>query len=150
MAAAIAVRSKADSILAAYSKSNILIMGDLNDTYNSKTLTVGLKVRNDYADVCNTALYNLSASLAKAGKGSIKYRNRWQLVDMFLVSGNLLDTASKPYCTPDDVSIYDADFLIEYMPASNTYRPKPTYRWINYIGGYSDHLPVLMIIYKNH
>jgi predicted extracellular nuclease len=148
MSAAQALRKAADSILMYQSQANILMMGDFNDTYKSETLTQGLQVNFSYTNISNTKLYNVSALLAEAGDGSIKYRNRWQLVDMFLVSGNLLNPNSDLYCKPSDTGIFMADHLLEYVPAANSYRPKATYRWINYIGGYSDHLPIYMKIYR--
>lgn len=148
MAAAQALRKSIDSLLIKNNQANILAMGDFNDTFNSHTLKDGLgAVYNiDSAKIVNNKIYNITAGLAKAAEGSTKYRNRWQLVDMFLVSGNMLNSQSQLYSSLKDVSIFKADFLLEYVAASNSYRPKPTYRWVNYIGGYSDHLPVLMRI----
>lgn len=143
------LRYVTDSILLETPNANIVIMGDFNDTYKSKIFTDDLCTHNFYNNPVSCNLYNLSAQLAQLGEGSIKYRNRWQLVDMFIVSGNLLNRSSAMFCNPDNVKIIKHDFLLEYMPAKNTYRPKPTYRWINYIGGYSDHLPVSLTLYVN-
>ena len=125
-------------------------MGDFNDTYNSKMLTEVLRVNNELSNIQNEELYNLSSLLAKKGEGSIKYRNRWQLVDMFIISGNMLKPSSNLYCSPNDIMVIKADFLLEYVPTNNNYRPKPTFRWIKYIGGYSDHLPILMQLHIKH
>lgn len=77
---------------------------------------------------------NLAAPLEAAGRGSIRYRGRWELIDMFLVSG-------QSSCT---MEILDFPFLLAHDKVQTGDRPFRTYTGPRYNGGVSDHLPILL------
>ncbi len=148
MSAAATLRTATDSIFAANPFANILIMGDFNDTPDSNPVKNGLQAASDTC--CPACLHNLMAPIAVRGGGTLKYRKDWEVIDMFLVSGNLLDTLQPVYCVPSAAKIYDAGFLLE--PDENYLGNKPlrTYYGGKYKGGVSDHLPIVMTIKRNY
>ena len=107
---------------------NIVAMGDFNDTPSS-TL--------EYSKT----MVNLAAPLARKGHGTIKYSGKWELIDMFFISPEIM--AATP----------GIDMTIERIPfltvKDNTYsgeKPLRTYSGPRYLGGVSDHCPITLVI----
>jgi predicted extracellular nuclease len=144
MAAAQRAKSITDSILQTSPVANIVLMGDFNDTPESIPLTKGLQALLQYGISSPDSLYNLMGQLARHGEGSLRYRGNWELIDQFIVSGNLLNPQATIQCLPDKVKIFKAPFLLEN---DNTYlgqKPFRAYQGPIYKGGISDHLPILL------
>ncbi len=144
---------KADSIQQAYPSAAILIMGDFNGTVGSPAQKL-LRVReypvasqaSRRAKNCpDTLLYDLGYPLVRAGKGSYRYRGRWQLLDRMLVSGSLLNGSRSIQIVPR-LEICDATFLLEEDRSAFGMKPFRTYAGPRYLGGYSDHLPVALLL----
>ena len=135
-AASDALKYKCDSILEADTKAKIVAMGDFNDTPDAPTITA---LNN---------LVNVTYELYKKGKGSIKYRGAWELIDQILVSRNLLaQSGASQTLISSGVSIYSPPYLLEKDGTYSGMKPKRTYIGPRYNGGVSDHLPVILKIY---
>jgi predicted extracellular nuclease len=143
------VKDITDSIMRAQLGANIIICGDLNDHPTDRSLLESLATRTSFENIRNKSLYNLSYYLQEVkGLGSHKYQGHWGVLDQIIVSGGLLDKNSSLYTTPDDAHIFKEDFLLvddEKYTGKELYR---TYLGYKYIGGYSDHLPVYLDLYK--
>ncbi|MDR2813249.1 MAG: endonuclease [Prevotellaceae bacterium] len=150
MAAAEALRRIADSILTASRTANLIIMGDFNDTPDSRCLSEGLGASENLNGVAPDSLYNLALPLHNAGVGSIKFQGKWELIDMFFVSGNLLNKDSPIYCLPADYYIFSPPFLLEPDDTYTGNRPRRTYNGFSYAGGISDHLPAVLDVRKGY
>ncbi len=140
--AASVLKSAVDSVFATNAEAKIIIMGDFNDEPADASLRVGLGTETDFADTHPNRLYNLSAPLKLAGKGTIKFRGRWQLFDQFIVSGTLLMAERGLAARKNSASVFDAGFLLVRDEVYYGYKPFRTYEGYRYTGGYSDHLPV--------
>ncbi|MCL1973326.1 MAG: endonuclease/exonuclease/phosphatase family protein [Bacteroidetes bacterium] len=141
MAAATRLRVSVDSIFALHPNANIMIMGDFNDTPSSKPI----------AFLCvESGLHNLSAPLARGGKGTIRYRGRWELIDQFMVSDNLLCADAPIFTSVAHFGIFSAPFLLIPDNKFLGYKPFRTYIGPRYQGGISDHLPVVLRIERNY
>jgi len=137
---AILIREKVDSILLIQEKSNILIMGDFNDTPGNHSMVADLQAGMPVTEHDDRALYNLMSPMdGNFGKGTNKHQGDWNILDQMLVSGNLLKLTKEAH-------IFDADFLL--VPDERWMGRKPfrTYNGMVYQGGFSDHLPVYMDI----
>ncbi len=111
------------------SGAKTIIMGDFNEEAlhsSISPLTSG------------DSLVNLAAPLAEAGAGSIRYRGRWEMIDMFLASPEIADR-----CSMQTVKV---PFLMERDNTHAGMKPKRTYVGPRYNGGVSDHLPILLHI----
>ena len=132
------VRHVTDSILATNSNANIILMGDFNDTYTTRPLE-NLE-----------PLVNLSG-WATGGEGTYKYREEWNIIDQFLVSGNLLQreaaegefTRQWIYCKKE-MEIFAPDNLLCPDDTYMGVKLKRTFIGPRYAGGVSDHLPILL------
>jgi predicted extracellular nuclease len=135
-----------DSIFNENRNANICIMGDFNDYPDSKSVKA-LDAKPLHVDLGNQYLYNMSLHLQDDNQGSIKYQNRWELIDLFFVSGNLLFNAAGLRCSKSSIEIFKAGFLLDTAIGEGE-SPKRTYRGPSYIGGFSDHLPVILTLSK--
>jgi predicted extracellular nuclease len=136
-----------DSIFNENKNANICIMGDFNDYPDSRPVKI-LKTKPLHVNEGNGYLYNMSLHLQDDKQGSIKYQNKWELIDLFFVSGNLLFNKTGLTCSAGSIEIFDADFLMETVIGEGK-SPKRTYKGPAYIGGFSDHLPVILTFSKN-
>lgn len=131
---------RVDSIMSASGgRAAVIVMGDFNAPSEDKLMSALTGSGN---------LVNLSAELSGTGKGSYKYQGKWEMIDQVLVSPALTDSTGIWHLEPDSFRVVDAPFILtedETYPGS---KPFPTYGGFRWSGGYSDHLPVLIMV--NH
>ena len=144
------LKAKVDSIFNSNSQSNIIITGDFNDYPNNKSINKILNASQDYNQIIDNELYNLSSLLFKSKNiGTHKYQGEWGVLDQFIVSGNILNKENKVYTTREDIHVFNADFLLEPDESNFGYKPKRTFTGFKYNGGFSDHLPTYLILNFN-
>lgn len=172
-AAARRLRAIADSLHAA-GEQRLLAIGDFNDTPDSpvfRLLTqteasassvddrtedrriVGFSSTDDRAEdrgatgtpsadpagkTAGPPLVNLAEPLSRRGTGTIRFEGRWQLIDQAFVS-----TGLAPSCT---LSILHPPFLTAHDNVHSGDKPLRTYSGPRYLGGVSDHRPLLLLI----
>lgn len=145
MDAAKTLRNAVDSILEHDNSAKIIIMGDLNDYPDNKSVADVLNAKVDFDTIINNELYNLSAYIEKTKNiGSHKNKGEWGVLDQIIVSGAVLNAQKGLSCTLNDAYIFNAGFLLtndETFTGKKNFR---TYIGYKYAGGYSDHLPVFL------
>lgn len=104
---------------------NIVAMGDFNDIPTGEAFSL-----------LSEPFHNLGITLAGAGEGSIRYRGKWQLIDNFIVSG---DVAAKM-----EMRVLRPAFLLERDRQWPGDKPRRTFIGPRYNAGASDHLPVML------
>ena len=135
-----------DSILLRNPAANIVLMGDFNDTPASSPL-------KNLGQLTNLAKW------ADGAEGSYKYRESWSMIDQFLVSENLIkeessikekNEAFRPQWiyTHRNMEIFAPEALFAEDATYMGVKPKRTYSGPRYLGGISDHLPVVFKLYK--
>ena len=112
------IQQLADSILRANSDAHIVVMGDMNNS-----------PKQDIAGLQNKM---------QGVHGTYKYHGDWSTIDQFYVSP-AVDSIS-------NARVYTADWLLEEDERYEGKRPKRTYSGFRYIGGCSDHLPIILDI----
>lgn len=142
--AALLLKRKTDSLFQVRRNANIVIMGDFNDHPDDKSLSQSLDARSIKKEINDLKLYNLFRHrVNEKGFGTYKYQGKWEILDQFIVSGNLLHHGSievKNNCA----HVFNADFLLEKDERNGGKRPYRTNLGPRYIGGFSDHLPIYM------
>jgi len=141
--AASTLRMRTDSLLNLNKRSNIVIMGDFNDTPSDVSIKEVLKAKSPGETIQTNSLYNLAIPLSLKGKGTNKYRGKWSLIDQIIVSGNLL-TGKRLKTSAESFQIFSPDFLLEKDETNLGKKPNRTYDGFKYHGGFSDHLPVFV------
>lgn len=143
------VRGKVDSLLSENPRSAVIVMGDLNDYPDNNSVCVDLNAKTDFTDIQQSQLYNLAYYMQFVkSMGTHKYDGVWGILDQMIITGSLLDGKGPLYTSKDDAHVFNAPFLLEPDDNNVGFKPYRTYAGYKYLGGYSDHLPVFLNIYR--
>ncbi len=132
-----------DSIYQKDPFAKILSMGDFNDDPTNKSFKKVLKTSNNRETILAQELFNPMENLAKQGKGSLAYRDSWNLFDQILVSESLLGSRSGLQFY--QAGIFNSHYLITLNGQFRGY-PFRSYDYSGYTGGFSDHFPVFVYL----
>ena len=124
IAAMNALKSLSDSLLT-LRPDGIIAMGDFNDTPDSEIF-----------EIISGTLDNKAADLADNGQGTIRYEGKWDMIDMFLIDYQLSENVV--------MSVERIPFLMVKDTRHPGMKPFRTYSGPRYIGGVSDHCPILL------
>ena len=122
----LALKSVCDSLVGC-GGDNLVVMGDFNDTPDGEQF-----------NMMTDLLHNKGILLHERGEGTIRYKGKWELIDIFLTSKNM-DAA--------EMSVVRLPFLMQYDRSYPGEKPLRTYSGPRYLGGVSDHCPVVVWIY---
>ncbi|WP_163707800.1 endonuclease/exonuclease/phosphatase family protein [Mangrovibacterium lignilyticum] len=131
------LKAKVDEVLADDPDAHIVIIGDMNDEPQNKSLKEVLGAGIPDSDL---ALVNLMMPLALEKKGTYNYRGNWNMLDNLVVSSNLLD--KKGFQVSPATGYIFREAWMEYTNKEQEVSPNRTYGGPNYYGGVSDHFPV--------
>jgi endonuclease/exonuclease/phosphatase family metal-dependent hydrolase len=137
------LRRHIDSIQRQHRAPLILALGDFNDSPQAECMTRYLKTKNTSSAIKPEELYNLSFPWISGPTGTQKYRANWEVLDQVIVSGSLLSGRGL-YTTKENAHIFGPSFLLEEDSRFTGSKPFRTYSGYRYIGGFSDHLPVIL------
>lgn len=141
------LRRTVDSLFLLDSTANIVIMGDLNDEPEDQSISVHLGAKNAISRIHSGALYNLMGIRNQIRhEGTLKYRDQWSTFDQFIVSGAMLKGRSGLRTDANHATVVRAAFLMEEDMQYFGLKLKRTYAGPKYLGGFSDHLPILLKI----
>ncbi|HKJ41710.1 MAG TPA: endonuclease/exonuclease/phosphatase family protein [Sunxiuqinia sp.] len=137
--AAQTLKKKVDEILAKNPNAKIIIVGDMNDEPDNKSL---LDVLGAKSPASKSELHNLMIPLDEQNKGTESYRGQWFMLDNIVVSNAVLH--GKGFTASDQLGqIFHAKWM-EYTNKYGKTSPNRTYGGPNYYGGISDHFPVYL------
>lgn len=159
MAVSSILKHNTDSILKVNPQANILLMGDFNDTPNSKSL----KNYNNFVNMSKFLEKN------KLIKGTHKYRQKWDIIDQFLLSNQLFlsqnpaqhnfknsnritQNSYNPkwiFCKKNSIKTFTHKSLLLPDKIYLGFKLNKTLLGPRYLGGVSDHLPILLKVYAN-
>jgi predicted extracellular nuclease len=115
----------------------LIIMGDFNDESQDDSLQV----------INDPGIINATESLKKNYRGSVNHKFKWGLFDQILLSDNLVnDIPGELYFYK--ANIYD-DIMLRQWKGKYRGQPARTFVGNRYMGGYSDHFPVYVILRRN-
>lgn len=126
-----ALRGLCDSLEVADPDVPVVAMGDFNDTPDGEQF-----------GLLEGVLVNKADSLYAEDCGTIRYQGVWELIDMFLVSEDLAENS--------DMKIEQVPFLMTYEKKYPGMKPLRTYSGPRYIGGVSDHCPIVLCIFSGN
>jgi hypothetical protein len=119
-------------------------MGDLNDNPTSKCIMAEMGTKTKPENLTQNDLYNPMWKMFRNGLGSYAYRDSWEMLDNIIISGGLVNAASGTYGFRS-ANIFRKDFMFTKTGSYMDY-PYRTFAGGNYQGGYSDHLPVYIVL----
>ena len=145
-AAAELTRSLVDSIRGQKKDARVVVMGDLNDdpvdVSVKKYLRAGVTPQESGSD----SLFNATAPLFFKGRGTLCYRDFWNLFDQIIVTPNLMQEKSGSHHIVK-TEIYDKQYLRQQEGDYSGY-PYRTFVGDWYHGGYSDHFASYIVLKK--
>lgn len=140
------LRNKVDSLFACVARPKIIIMGDFNDTPESPCIQEVLGAGNIHDTLRDNALVNLFANPHQLGfQGTMKYQEQWMIFDQIIVSKHIINS-NLIHCTSSDALIIHEPFLLEEDETYQGLKLNRTYLGPRYHGGFSDHLPVRILL----
>lgn len=145
-AAAAVCRHIADSILTIDPNAKIVVMGDLNDDPNNKSVAKVLNAKGSADALKGNEMYNPMYDFFKNGNGTMAYRDAWSLFDQMIVSKGLVHKATGGWQLYKAM-VYREPWLLQTEGAFRGY-PFRTFVGDIFINGYSDHLPVYLFFLK--
>lgn len=146
MAAASICRKHMDSIQRITPEAKIIVMGDLNDDPEDKSIVQGLYTKSVANDLKQGELYNPWAQQLKKGNGTLAHKDHWGLFDQIILSKSFLMREPNQFFFFREY-IYNKSYLTEYTGRYKGY-PMRTWEGNRYRGGYSDHFPVYTILLR--
>lgn len=114
------------------SEEFVVILGDFNLNPNDPSILELIDIKEDYK------LYNPFSELYGKHIFSTFYRNRGLLFDQMIISKNFLDKTS-------DLQLKNAEVFISDALKKHG-KPFRTFAGSRYLGGYSDHYPVMITL----
>ena len=142
-AAALLNRQIIDSLQSVDQHAKIITMGDLNDDPTDLSVTKYLDAHATKSKFEKGDLYNPLAVNFSEGNGTLYYCGNWNLFDQIIISQGLLN--AKAGLKYDSAYIYKKPYLIQQDGDYKGYLLR-TFGGKNYLKGYSDHLPVYMLL----
>lgn len=144
------LRSVTDSLQRA-GLGHIVAMGDFNDTPDNDAFRIltdppGILTSPPGGYVASAeGLVNLSLPLAAKGVGTIRFEGKWDLIDMFFVTSSLLGVGNASgVASGCRMEVVEPPFLTVRDTKFSGEKPFRTYSGPRYIGGVSDHRPILL------
>ena len=119
-----ALKHLCDSLKGKY----MIVMGDFNDTPDAEQFRV-----------LDDVLINKAENSHHRGEGTIRYEGRWELIDMFMTS--------RPLAAESRMEIMRVPFLMTYEKKHPGEKPLRTYVGPRYMGGVSDHCPIVLRVH---
>lgn len=110
---------------------NMVLCGDFNDTPEN-----ALFERLSHPPSERPAFYNHALPLSRRGSGTIRFNGSWEMIDLFFTAPALTEKARMEICR--------IPFLMVWDNVHPGYKPLRTYSGPRYLGGVSDHCPVLL------
>lgn len=135
--AAKVLMDKIQKIHEANPEGKIIVMGDLNDEPSDSSVQLLI----DSSKENGVQLKNL---MAKRTEGTLVRQRKWLLFDQMLVSSNLL-AGEGVQVKNGRAEIFNHPNLLYTYPNGDT-KPNATFAGDTYHGGFSDHLPIYLIL----
>jgi predicted extracellular nuclease len=146
MAAAALTRHIVDSLQAVNPNAKVVVLGDLNDNPDAKSITENLRAKGKNKNLAAGDLFNPMWQMYRDGQASYIYRDMPEMIDNIIVSQGLLQPNNGVYHY-SSAHIFRKNFMITQTGSFAGY-PFRTYAGGSYAGGYSDHFPVYIILNK--
>ena len=139
-----------DSLMRTIPGIKVMVMGDMNDDPQNRSMAVELSAKPEIKDVTDNDMFNPWWKILDSGTGTLSYQGSWNLFDQIVLSPNLLDrNGTRDYSTLTYMrcQIQRRDYLLQ---SEGQYKgsPKRTTAGGVWLDGYSDHLPVVVYLVK--
>ncbi|MFN0013117.1 MAG: endonuclease/exonuclease/phosphatase family protein, partial [Saprospiraceae bacterium] len=145
-AAAQVCRNAVDSLTKLDPKAKIIVMGDLNDDPNNVSVNKVLRAVRTTDELKTGEMYNPMYDIYETGNGTLAYRDAWNLFDQIILSKGLVwkRVGGWQY---HKAEVYRQPWMFQEDGAFRGY-PLRTFVGDIFLNGYSDHLPVYILMVR--
>lgn len=146
IAAADLCRTSVNEVLRTNPDASIIVMGDLNDDPTDASVAQHFGYAQSTTTIASAGFYNPMWQLFADGKGTLEYKGKWNLFDQIIISQALVVPRRGGYLFVT-AKIFKPEWLLEQ---DGKYKGTPfrSFAGTKYLGGYSDHLPVYLLLKK--
>jgi hypothetical protein len=147
IAAATLTKHLFDSVMTVKPDAKIIMMGDMNDDPNNKSIAEVLKATADEKKIATGEyLFNPSEALHKNGIGSLAYKDSWNMFDQMIMTP-VLYSESKQTLSYYQFKVFNRKWLRQ---SEGQYKDYPLRTFGNgaWQNGYSDHFPVYTLLIR--
>lgn len=140
-------RKRIDEILAADPQADIIMLGDFNDESTDESIRDHLRTATSSENLPAGTMFDTTAAIRAAGKGTFVYNNKWDMLDHIIISPGLLNSAGYHWKEGSSQRLEYPELFYQpkYPDALN--RPSTSYtKNVFHKKGYSDHLPLNCVI----
>ena len=134
--AAAELKHYTDSLQRFSQNSNILVMGDFNDSPRDKSV-------NLLCGADSWPLVNMCSAFGQ-NTGTYKYRGVWDVIDQIMVSPALVGGQSGLQVNDEQATVFNHAMLLVKDEKYGDVYPKRSWKGAYYNWGFSDHLPVFL------
>lgn len=134
-----------DSMAMHHQITKSIVMGDLNDDPVNESVRKYLRAEKSTDGLGPNDMYNPFEAYYKKGLGTTAYKDAWSLFDQIVLS-SVLATSSSGY-RYYKAAVFNPPYLTQKSGDFKGY-PLRTYANGVYVGGYSDHFPVYVLLVK--
>lgn len=124
----------------------VIIMGDLNDDPNSPSIKKVLKASVQKEKTAPNGFFNPMNEFFQKGIGTLAWRDSWNLFDQIILSVAFIQESNSGYHFYQ-AKVFNKKYLTQTTGQYQGY-PFRTFVGDTYVGGYSDHFPVYIVLLK--
>lgn len=135
-----------DSIEVAEPGAKMIVMGDLNDDPMSPSIKKVLNAVGTVEKMTEKTMFNPFEPFYKKGIGTLAWQDSWNLFDQVIFSPSWVSQPAQGWFF-SKAEVFNRPFLTQKTGNFKGY-PQRTYVGNEYQGGYSDHFPVLVYLYR--
>lgn len=140
-------RKRIDEILATDPKADIILLGDFNDDITNESIRDHLRTAASAENLPTGTMFDTLDHLRTEGKGTLVYKNKWDLLDHIIISPGLLDPAGFEWKKDSSQAVDFPELFYQPKYEGIIKRPSSSYTKDEFHkNGYSDHLPVNCVL----
>lgn len=141
------LRAVVDSVQNLDPLANMVIMGDMNDEPNNRSVHAVLRAGKDSLEAVYMGLYNPMYALLECGEGSLKYKGEWDMFDQIIVAAPMTITEkARLHYVPGSAAVYRPSWMAQ-TDTEGDWKDAPRRSHISrkfHEDGFSDHFPVFI------
>ncbi|MDR0792101.1 MAG: endonuclease/exonuclease/phosphatase [Chitinophagaceae bacterium] len=126
--------------------AKIILLGDFNDNPTNTSIVKIIDAKEKPEQTPVSGFYNPWKEKYAKGEGTLAFRDVWALFDQIIISQSLVMKKQDGLFYYQS-KIFKQPYMLQEEGKYKDY-PKRTYNYLNYAGGYSDHLPVYIVLLK--
>lgn len=144
------LRREIDSVYALDTSAYIICTGDFNDIPQSNSISGVLLEKKNGLGISKEGSNAMGLTLKRAEvlsgfmEGTIKFQGRWEMVDHFFISENFYSDSGRFFVNDNSARIFASEFLLKKDEKYGGMKPFRTWQGFSYLGGVSDHLPIML------